>query len=84
MLNEREKEIAAIAASVAGHCQPCLEHHLSKARDLGIENEEIEKIYKIAGTVSDKGDERMMEFALNALKNHNEIPVCGCDPGCDC
>ncbi len=29
------KELVAIAASVAARCQPCFDHHLKKARELG-------------------------------------------------
>ncbi|MCE5296861.1 MAG: carboxymuconolactone decarboxylase family protein, partial [Euryarchaeota archaeon] len=36
-MDERTKELVAIAASVAGHCQPCFRHHLGKAKELGIE-----------------------------------------------
>ncbi len=63
MLNEREKEIAAIAASVADHCQLCLGVHIEKAKNPDITEVDMERIFKIANTISSKGDENMMDFA---------------------
>jgi len=57
----------AIAASVAGHCQPCLKHHLEKARLLGIPEEDIQGAVNLAKIISEKGDERMLEFAESLL-----------------
>lgn len=62
-MDERSKEIAAIAASVAGHCQPCLRHHLEKARTLRVPEEDIQEAINLAKIISGKGDERMLEFA---------------------
>jgi AhpD family alkylhydroperoxidase len=66
-MEERTKEIAAIAASVAGHCQPCLKHHMEKARLLGIPEEDIQGAIRLAQAISGKGDERMQEFADSLL-----------------
>lgn len=41
MINEQTKELIALGASVAAHCQPCLKYHYSKARELGISADEI-------------------------------------------
>lgn len=40
-MNEKTKELIAIGASVAGHCQPCLTHHLDHAKRLGIGEDDI-------------------------------------------
>ena len=66
-MEERIKEIAAIAASVAGHCQPCLRHHLEKARLLGVLEEDIHGAIRLAMIISGKGDERMQDFADSLL-----------------
>ncbi|HZW35298.1 MAG: carboxymuconolactone decarboxylase family protein [Deltaproteobacteria bacterium] len=40
-LDEKTKELIAVGASIAAHCQPCLEHHSKKALELGSDEEEI-------------------------------------------
>jgi len=58
----------AIAASVAGHCQPCLRHHLAKARGLNVSKEDIEDAIQLAKVISENGDIRMQEFAAGLMK----------------
>lgn len=70
-MDKTTKELAAIAASVAGHCQPCLRHHLAKARELGLPEEDIESVIKLAKVISENGDLRMMEFAEILMKEVN-------------
>ncbi|MHA2028103.1 MAG: carboxymuconolactone decarboxylase family protein [Candidatus Kariarchaeaceae archaeon] len=48
MINERETEIAAIAAATAAGCVPCLEYHYKLATELGFEDEEIFLISNLA------------------------------------
>jgi AhpD family alkylhydroperoxidase len=62
-MDKTTKEIAAIAASVAGHCQPCLCHHLAKARELEVSEEDINDVIRHAKVISENGDMRMQEFA---------------------
>jgi len=62
-MEDKTREIAAIAASVAGHCQPCLKHHIEKARLLGVPEEDIQGAIRLAMVISGKGDERMQEYA---------------------
>lgn len=42
MLNEIQKELIAIGASVTAHCQPCLDYHVSAARKLGVADDHIQ------------------------------------------
>lgn len=62
-MDERTKELVAIGASVAGHCQPCLRHHVSKAKELGISRDDVNAAIGLAKIISENGDKRMMEFA---------------------
>lgn len=41
MLDEKTKELIAIAASFTANCHPCLDYHVEKARQLGTVTEEI-------------------------------------------
>ena len=40
-LNAKIKELIAVSLSVAVKCEPCLEHHLKKAKSLGATQKEI-------------------------------------------
>ena len=62
-MDEKTIELVGIAASVAGHCQPCLKHHVSTAKKLGIEKKEIRAAVALAKAISKSGDETMAEFA---------------------
>ncbi len=74
-MDSRTKEIMAIAASVAGHCQPCLRHHLAKARELGVQEEDINEAIRLAKVISEKGDYWMQEFSTELMKEGNETRV---------
>ncbi|MCK7582425.1 MAG: carboxymuconolactone decarboxylase family protein [Chromatiales bacterium] len=66
-MDERTLELVAIAASVAGHCQPCFRHHLGKAKELNIDQEDIRKAVSLAVRISGIGDMRMAEFVEGLL-----------------
>jgi AhpD family alkylhydroperoxidase len=68
-MDERTKELVAIAASVAGHCQPCFRHHLGKAKEIGIEVEDIREVVALATRISGVGDKRMAEFVEETMLN---------------
>jgi len=40
-MDERTKKLIAVGASVGANCHPCLEYHIGKAREFGIERSEI-------------------------------------------
>ncbi len=67
-MDPRTKELVAIGASIAGHCQPCFRHHISKARELEISEEEIREAVELAERISGVGDQRMAEFVEEVLK----------------
>lgn len=71
-------ELVALAASVAGHCQPCFRHHLGKAREMGIPEEDIRKAVSLANRISGVGDQRMAEFVDQVL---GEGPIKARDQG---
>lgn len=72
-MNSETLELVAIAASVAGHCQPCFRHHLEKARELGVPEEDIIKAVSLANRISGVGDQRMAEFVNKALEENRPI-----------
>ncbi len=71
-MDQRTKELVAIGASIAGHCQPCFRHHLAKAKELGISKEEIRDAVSLAERISGVGDQRMAEFVEEVFKEEKE------------
>ncbi len=56
-MNEREKEIAYIAASAAAGCVPCLRHHKQKGLLVGLTQDDIFRIARYAFVIRRKADE---------------------------
>jgi len=40
-MDERTKELVAMGAAAAANCHPCMDHHLAKCDELGIDREEV-------------------------------------------
>ncbi|QLH74598.1 MAG: carboxymuconolactone decarboxylase family protein [Methanomassiliicoccales archaeon] len=71
-MDERTRELVAIAASVAGRCQPCFRHHLERSRELGVSDEDIRSTIALASRISEVGDQRMVEFVESLMKGGME------------
>ena len=63
-MDEKTKELIAIEASIAGHCQPCLIYHVNKAKVLGLEDAEIREAISV-GQMVEKG-------ALSAMRKFSD------------
>ena len=53
-MDNRIKELIAIGASITANCQPCLEYHVTKARENAAEEDEIKQAIAI-GKIVRKG-----------------------------
>ena len=67
-MDKRTKELVGIAASIAGHCQPCFLYHLKMARKLQISSKDIRGAIELAKAINRSGDENMIKFAEQHLK----------------
>ncbi|OPY56588.1 MAG: Carboxymuconolactone decarboxylase family protein [Methanosaeta sp. PtaU1.Bin112] len=71
-MDENTKELIAIGASLAAHCQPCLKFHIDKARKLGICDDEIDKAIAV-GRMIQKGamsaTDKFAEYVLIGLES---------------
>jgi AhpD family alkylhydroperoxidase len=76
-MDERTRELVAIGAAVAGLCQPCLRHHLLKAKELGISEDDINGAIKLARIIGENGDKRMMEFTEGLMNELALRPATG-------
>jgi AhpD family alkylhydroperoxidase len=76
-MDERTKELIAIGASVGAHCQPCLTWHIEKARDLGIDDEEIRAAIETGHMVEKGAMSAMRKFSASVLVAR-QYEECGC------
>ncbi len=60
-MDEHMKELVAMGASAAANCHPCIDHHLAKCDELGIDREEVAAAVKV-GLMVNRGAE-------NAIRN---------------
>jgi len=55
-MDERIRELVAMGASAAANCHPCMDHHLAKCDELGIDREEVAAAVKV-GLMVNRGAE---------------------------
>lgn len=66
-MDEKTKELIAIGVSVGAHCQPCLTYHVEKARELGIDDEEIRSAIEIGHMVEKGAMSAMRKFSATVV-----------------
>ena len=79
-MNEQTKELVALGASVAAHCQPCLKYHYAKARELGLSSEDIQEAIAIGHQVESGARKAMSDFEKElsaAAGSESESCCCG-------
>lgn len=62
-LTQKEKELVAVAASIASGCLPCTTQHIKLARETGASEREVLRSIYIASDVRDNATEIMAEAA---------------------
>ncbi len=82
-LDIRTKELIAVGASVTANCQPCLQFHVTKARESGAGDEEIATTIAVAKTVRKGASAKMDDFAAT-LEAAEEAVESGAGSGCGC
>ena len=76
-MDEKMKELIAIGASIAGHCQPCLSYHANKAKDLGIDRADIREAIRVGQMVEKGALSAMRTFADGVFESPAQrIPDC--------
>ena len=66
MLDEYIQELIAIGASVSSNCHPCMNYHTAKARELNIDEAEIQQAVDV-GKMVRKGAAGQMDELLEEL-----------------
>ena len=66
-LTLQQRELAAIGASLASNCIPCIKYHVRKGREAGLTDEEIAEAIETANTVRQVPARKVQEAARAAL-----------------
>jgi AhpD family alkylhydroperoxidase len=56
-LQQRDKELAAICASIGANCRPCVEHHVPAGRGAGLSEAELAEAVATAKSIRDEAVE---------------------------
>lgn len=88
-LDNRMTELIAIGVSVGVNCQPCLEYHVAKAREIGIDKQEIQEAIRVGQTVRKGAAYKMDQYIIALRENTSAGPQpagddceCGCGGSC--
>jgi len=68
MVDKQITELIAIGASVSANCQPCVKYHVSKARQMNIEEKEIQQAIKTGKMVRKGAADQMDELTSEIIK----------------
>ena len=63
------KELVAIGASITANCKPCLEYHIAKARENGVDDQAIAEAVEVGKMVRKGSAGQMDEFIPTVLKS---------------
>jgi 4-carboxymuconolactone decarboxylase len=74
-LSKKEQELAAIGASIASNCIPCIEHHIAEARKAGLSDEQIKEAVRLADRVRRVPARKVMETAYAILGDKKQAVV---------
>jgi AhpD family alkylhydroperoxidase len=83
-INEKTQELIALGASIAAQCQPCLKHHVAKARELGLGDEEIQQAMEIGRMVKLAAASAFREYEKQATAQAQAGGESCCKKGSGC
>jgi AhpD family alkylhydroperoxidase len=80
-LDKRTTELVAIGASITANCLSCLEYHVSKAAEHGVDEEEIAQAIDV-GKMVRKGAAGKMDTLVERLRRPVPAAPSGSTAGC--
>jgi AhpD family alkylhydroperoxidase len=72
-LEQRDKELAAIGASIGANCRPCIEHHLAAGREAGLSQAELDDAVATAHALRRQAVE-LLAARIDELLGHGGPP----------
>ncbi len=76
-LEQREKELAAIGASIGANCRPCIEHHMPAGREAGLSESELADAVASAQAVRHEAIELLTARVDELLGRGGPVPEPG-------
>ena len=67
MFDDKMTELVAIGASVAANCHPCVKYHVNKAREIGVDKEDIAEAISVGKMVRKGAAGKMDELTSEIL-----------------
>lgn len=71
-LTTRDRELVALGAALAANCIPCIEYHLPKAREAGLNDAELDEVLEIADMVRQVPARKVLEKAHALLEGSGD------------
>jgi len=62
MVDDKVKELIAIGASVSANCHPCVKYHVNKAREMAIDEKEIQQAIEVGEMVRKGAADQMYKL----------------------
>ena len=82
-MDEQTKKLIAVGASVGANCHPCLEYHVGKALEFGIDHNEMMEAINIAKAVRQGAASSMDKLAMTLILDR--LPsTSGVNEACSC
>ncbi len=82
-MNEQTRKLIAVGASVGANCHPCLEYHVGKALESGVDRDEIMEAVDIAKNVRRGAAASMDRLALHLVRDRLPL-TSGVEEKCEC
>ena len=73
-LEQRDKELAAIGASIGCNCRPCIEHHIPAGRQAGLSEAELADAVSTGRAVRDDAID-LLAPRIDELLGQERVPV---------
>ncbi len=68
-MDDRMRELVAMGAAAAANCHPCMDFHLAKCDELGIDREEVAGAVKVGLMVNHGAERAIRKKARELLGN---------------
>jgi len=82
-LDSRIAALISIGVSVGANCQPCLQYHISNAKENGVSDQEIQEAIQVGRTVR-KGAAYKMDQYIGTLRKDASASSNPVSKGCEC
>lgn len=71
-MDKQMKELVAMGAAAAANCHPCMDYHLAKCDELGVDREEVAAAVKV-GLMVNRGAENAIRKKARGLLGETAV-----------